>query len=111
MLSISTGKAEVKMPAKRRNNIKISTFPGSEEHLGAKLLPCCVRRKQNRAECAPHLSMEQMAPHSSYGPQPGGMERALPQDSVQAWLQLVEFGLYVPLEMLPCFNIFLKVSF
>lgn len=66
---------------------------------------------KERAECAPHLSMEQMAPHSSYGPQPGGMGRALPQGSVQAWLQLLEFGVSVPLEVLPCLSIFPKFSF
>lgn len=109
--AISTMKAEVQRPAKRRNNIKISTFPRSDKHLGAKLLPCCVRRKQRRAECAPLLSVEQMAPHNSYGPQPGGMGRALPRGSIQAWLQLAEFGVSVPLETLPCFNIFLKFSF
>lgn len=49
--------------------------------------------------------------HSSCGPQPGEMGRALPQGSVQAWLQLVEFGVSVPLDMLPCLNIFLKFSF
>lgn len=43
--AISTMKAEVQRPAKRRNNIEISTFPRSDKHLGAELLPCCVRRK------------------------------------------------------------------
>lgn len=109
--AISTMKAEVQKPAERRNNIKISTFPRSDKCLRAKLLPCCVRWKQKRPKCAPHLSVEQMAPHSSYRLQPGGMGRALPQGSVQAWLQLVDFGVSVPLEMLPCFNIFLKFSF
>lgn len=48
----------------QRGGILLKLAPSQDQtsYLGAKWLPCCVRRKQERVECAPHLSVEQMAP-------------------------------------------------
>lgn len=64
--------------------------------------------EQRRAVCAPHLSVEQMAPCSPHGHQPGGVGKL--QGSSLAWLQLMEFGISDLLEMLPSFHLVIYVT-
>lgn len=64
--------------------------------------------EQRRAVCAPHLSVEQMAPCSPHGRQPGGVGKL--QGSSLAWLQLMEFGISDLLEMLPSFHLVIYVT-
>lgn len=100
--AISTVKIEEQRPAKRRRNVILKLAPPKDQTSAWELnYFLAVGREQRRAECAPHLSVEQMAPPKSHGPWPGGMGRGQLQGSFQAWLQLVEFGGSVPIEMLP----------
>lgn len=64
--------------------------------------------EQRRAVCAPHRSVEQMAPRSPCGCQPGGVGKL--QGSSLAWLQLMEFGISDLLEMLPSFRLVIYVT-
>lgn len=104
--AISTMKIEEQRPGRGRNVILKLAPPKDQTSTRELNYFLAVGREQRRAECALHLSVEQMAHCNSCGPQPGGMGRGQLQGSFQAWLQLVEFGVYVPLEMLPCFNFF-----
>lgn len=97
--AISAVKIEKQRPVKSRNVILKLAPPKDQTRTGKLNYFLAVGREERRAECAPHLSVEQMAPHNSHGPWPGGMGRGQLQGSLQAWLQLVEFGVSVPLEV------------
>lgn len=71
--AISTVKIEEQRPGKRRRNVVLKlAFPKDQARARELNYFLAVGREQRRAECALHLSVEQMAPHNSHGPWPGG---------------------------------------
>lgn len=96
-------KTQEQRPGKGRRNVILKLAP-PKDHTSTWELNYFLAGEQRRAECALHLSVEQMAPHDSHGPWPGGMGVVSSRASSRPWLHQVEFGVSVPLEMLPCFG-------